>query len=592
MVGGYTGKILKVDLTREKVETKNLDMDFARKYIGGLGFGYRMLWDMVKPGLDPFLPENPLMFLLGPLNGIIPGKLVVVFKSPTTCGVGVAFASGQFQAELKFAGYDGIIFNGRADNPVCLYIKDDLVELRNARNLWGKTTHETEEALKKEMRDPLIRVASIGPAGEKQVYFASIICDKGKAAARMGAGTVMGSKNLKAVAVRGTQGVKIENLEEFNRLFKAAIQKSSYNWKRFGSTQFIARANYWLDAYPHKNWQKEYDPHVIRTCDGPALELKHFVRRKSCFNCVVHCDAVAVVRSGKYACVTEGPEHEHVAFLSGDVDMHNSDILIYGTLRCDELGLDVISTGSVIAFAKELYQRGILSKEEAEGLDLSWENEETVLTLMEKIAYREGNLGNLLAYGSKIASEKIGKGAKYYAIQCKGTEMGGHGIRSRLDWTRPITFATGLRGGNHNEAAFPLGQDILMTENLLVVCIFSNAAVRYELLPILNAVTGWNIPEEEYYKIGERVTNVGKAFMVREGFRREHDIIPERFFREPLPTGVAKGATVDRELFEKELDEYYEERGWDKKTSIPTSNKLRELNLEDIDSELEKYRGA
>ena len=590
MVGGYAGKILEVDLTREIVKKKNLDMDFARKYIGGLGFGYRMLWDRVKPRLDPFSPRNPLMFLLGPFNGIIPGKLVVVFKSPATGGVGAAFASGHFHAELRFAGYDGIIFNGKAENPMYLYIKDDFVELRDAKNLWGKTTHETEETLRKELGDRLFRFASIGPAGENLVYFASIICDKGRAAARMGAGTVMGSKNLKAIAVRGTKGVRIENLKEFNKLFKKAIKQVSYNWKRFGSTQHNARASYWINAYPHKNWQEEHDPHVIRTVDGAALDLKHFIRRKSCFNCLAQCGGIAVVRSGKYACVTEGPEYEHVAFLSGDVDMHNSDALIYETLRCDELGLDAISTGSVIAFAMELYQRGILTKAKIEELDLRWGNDEAISKLIEKIAHRKGYLGNLLSYGSKIAAEKIGKGTKYYAIQSKGTEMGAHGVRSRLDWSRPITFATGLRGGNHNESSFPFGQDLLMIENLLVVCIFSNIAVKYDLLSSLNAITGWEISEDEYYMLGERATNIGKAFMVREGFRREHDVIPERFFKEPLPTGVAKGKIVDRKLFEKDLDEYYEERGWDKKTSIPTSEKLRELNLEDIDRKLEKYR--
>jgi aldehyde:ferredoxin oxidoreductase len=590
MVGGYAGKILEIDLTRKKMETKPLDMGFARKYLGGLGFGYRMLWDRVKPVTNPLSPENPLMFLLGPFNGILPGKLVVAFKSPITGGVGASLVSGHFQAEIKFAGYDGIIFNGKSEKPVYLYIRDESVEFRDANYLWGKTTHETEELLRKDLGDRLIRVASIGPAGENHVYFAAIMCDSGRAAARLGAGMIMGLKNIKAVAIRGTQGVRVENLEEFNGLFREAIRKVDYNWRRFGSLQHTARASYWMSAYPHKNWQEEYDPHVIRTCDGPALELKHLIRRKSCFNCITQCASVAIVRSGRYACVTEGPEYEHVAFWSGDIDVHNSDMLIYSVHRCDELGLDAISTGSVIAFAMELYQRGIITEKYTEGLDLAWGNEEAILALMENIAYRRGRLGDLLAYGSKIAADKIGKGADYYAIQCKGNEMGAYGLRSGLSWVRPLAFATGLRGGNHNEASSPYEQDNLMIENSLSICLFSRIAVGYDLLSLLNAITGWKISREEYDKIGERITNIGKAFMVREGFRREHDTIPERFFKEPLTTGVAKGSVVNRKLFEKELDEYYKERGWDEKTSIPTSEKLRQLDLEDIDSELQKYR--
>jgi aldehyde:ferredoxin oxidoreductase len=611
------GKILKIDLTSGKITKENLDLNTVEKYIGGKGYAAKLLWDMTPAGVDPLGPENTLIFATGPLTGTLcpSTRMCVVTKSPLTGTYNDSYVGGHFGNELRFAGYDYLAIVGESETPSYLWIDDDKVEIKDASWLWGKDTFETEEKLRERHEDRTIRVACIGPAGEKLVKYACVNVDLYRQAARGGGGTVMGSKRLKAVAVRGTGTVETKDRSRFEQLAAeayAAIETNEglYTMKRWGTGRSVIFSSD-QSLYPTRNYQSETFEGV-ENLSGEAMERELWVKRKACFNCPIHCGHLAVVKSGEYAgTVVEGIEYETTALLGADCGVDDLAAVANANMLCDKLGLDALSTGGSIAFAMECYEKGILTEKETDGLKLRFGNHGAMNKMIVKIAKREG-IGDLMAEGVRIASEKIGKNSERFAMHVKGLELPGWAIRGAP--SMGLAYATADRGGCHQRAwpiSYELGsktpdgqiserfnpqgkalgtkfdQDIGASLYSLIACDFSTGAIgtqRY--IDLLNAATGWTYDKDKFMEAGERIWNLIRAFNVREGITKKDDTLPPRIFEDALPAGIAKGKVVPRKDFERMLDEYYQLRGWDVKTGVPTYETLKKLGLEDIARQL------
>ena len=598
MANGYTEKMLEVDLTTGNIKTTDDHMKYVKQFIGGRALGGKLLWERLKdkdPGLDPVSPDNPLMFLTGPMTGTpLPASRITVYtKSAITkplnspyehaSTVAWACAGGMFAPELKMAGYDGVIFTGKANKPVYLVIDDDRVEIRDASHLWGKNTNEVDIMLRDEL-GPEFRTMYIGPAGENGVYYAAIITESSRAAGRSGVGRVMGSKNLKAIAVRGTQVVPVNNLNNVlnprAELFNEIMNKwSGYEqWRRWG-TAVMLTASTERGTQITKNFQEGTyeDTNLI---GAVAADKRFWVRHRSCYQCPIRCMKIGCVPDGPYkGLIAEGPEYE-----TGT--LHGSNLLakdLYGMMasieKADDLGLDSISAGAVVGFAMEAYEKGILTKSDLGGLDLTWGNMEASIKLQEMIVKREG-IGDILAKGVWRASQAIGKGSEDFAIHVKGNELAAWGIQANHGFA--VVYGTSTRGACHQVGPNILIQHERSMTDTIVMCRFVYYGIGSgPLLNAFNAVTGWNFTMEDYLQVGERMWNQEKVFNAREGFRREDDYVPKRF-QTPLTVGPKAGAVLTAEDQEKLLDNYYTDRGWDLKTSLPTEGKLRELGLDDL----------
>ncbi len=613
MSNGVAGKILNVNLSENKIREEPLNAEEVKKYIGGKGYAARLLWDRNPSGIDPFSPENLIIFATGPLTGTLcpSTRMCIVTKSPLTGTFNDSYVGGHFAHELKFAGYDFLIIEGRAEKPVYLWINNDNVETRDARWLWGKDIFETEEKIKEKHKDRTIRVACIGPAGEKLVRYATVNVDLYRQAGRGGIGAVMGSKNLKAVAVRGSKPVELKDPEKFRLLaldaYRAIEQNESlYTMRRWGTGRSVIFSSDQC-LYPTKNYQMTTFEGA-ENLSGESMETKLWVKSKACFNCPIHCGHLAVVKSSDYAgTIIEGIEYETTAMLGANCGVDDLAAVAHANMLCDKLGLDTISTGNVIAFVMECYEKGILTDEDLGGLKLTFGNHKAMNQMILKIAERKG-IGNLLAEGVKVAAQKIGKGSEKFAMHVKGLELPGWGIRAAP--SMGLAYATADRGGCHQRAwpiAYDLGaktpdgryldryspegkafvvkhdQDLIAALYSLVACDFATGAIGTDhYIPLLNAATGWKYCQKTFMKTGERIWNLIRAFNVREGIRKEDDTLPPRIFEDPLPSGVAKGRVLPKEHFGKMLKEYYMLRGWDAETGMPTYEKLKELELEDI----------
>ena len=611
---GYAGKILYVDLSSREIYEKELDIDYVHPVIGGAGLGIRILYDEVKPNIDPLSPENKLIFSVGPLVGSgapCVSRMAVVAKSPLTGAVGMSLSGGFFPTELKFAGYDALVISGRADKPVYLFIRDDKVTINDADWLWGLTTFDTQAILKEKLREPEAKIACIGPAGERLVRFACIINER-RAAGRKGLGAVMGSKNLKAIAVRGTGKVLRAQDERFRQAVKKMhdlMKQSPVLYPSFSKlgTPMVVEHTAELGILPAKNWTATGAFAPVETLGGEAQSM-YTVTRVGCYGCPVMCGQIKVVKSGPFAgFLTEGPEFESTYSLGTMVGVNYLPAVIAADRLCDEYGLDTISTGVVIAFAMELLERGIISQEELDGLDLKFGNYKAMIEMIRKIAFREG-AGNILAEGVKRASKIIGRGSERYALHIKGLELPGYDVRGAK--AHGLSYATAYTGADHNRGyaiqeifgvPVPYAVDRFAVEgkgrlckwnqdvrtavcDCMPLCVFpfdmGLAAVSLELMSELyESLTGLSMKPEEVLKAGERVNNIARLFNVREGFTRADDTFPARIMDEEIPAGASKGQRISREDLEKMLDEYYEARGWDKNTGIPTKAKLLELGL-------------
>lgn len=620
-LNSYGGAIVYIDLTKEKVAKKKLDEDFAKGYLGCKGFGARILYDEVSPRVDPFAPENKIILSVGPLTGTsaFGPKCSLVTKSPLTGGFLDSNIGGHIGPELKYAGYDTIVISGRSKRPVYLLIDDDNIEFKKADHLWGKDTHETDRLIKKELNDSDVHIASIGPAGENLVRFACITSDLYRQAGRGGSGAVWGSKKLKAIAIQGSRSVNIANEELFLKyshdLRKATLEGGG-PFATYGTMLFVDLINEY-GMLPTKNFQSGVFPEV-KKINGDAMLKTIKSKDRACFACSMHCANFCVVKHGSYAPFNiEGPEYETTTMVGPNCGLGNLEAIAYINLLCDKVGLDTISTGNIIGFSMECYEKGVLTKRDTNGLRLTWGNHEAMVELIKKITYREG-IGNTLAEGVKSASKEIGKGAEKYAMHVKGLEMPAYDPRGAVGIG--LGYATANRGACHSRAwtiseevmgkldRFSIeGKPMLVSVKMHRKNIIDALGIceQMGLLPIyvdlLSAATGWNVQamhnktypsliedfkiKNENIMIGERIYNLARAFNIREGFRRKEDTLPKRFFEEPLPEGAAEGHFINSDEFDKMLSEYYKIKGWDK-NGIPTRKKLVELNLEDVAEDL------
>jgi aldehyde:ferredoxin oxidoreductase len=608
---GYSGKILYIELEIDKVRKVPINNEFCEKYIGGNGFAIRLLYDNTRPGIDPFSPENSLIFAVGPFAGtIVPGsgKYIVQAKSPLTGFMGESVSSGAWGPTLKRAGYDAVVIKGRAEKPVYLFIDDDEVYFRDAKNLWGQYSGQTCQMIVDEIGDENVCVAAIGPAGENMVRFANITNDRFRQAGRTGMGAVMGSKNLKAVAVRGTKMVEAYDLDKLMEkclnLNERCKGPNVKNYRDYGTPASVSVHNE-LAALPTRNWQDATFELAEKIC-GEYINKHHVVKAVACSGCPIACDHLVKVDSGPFAGEFGSVEFESIYALGSECGIGYYPAIVKAVNLCDQLGLDTISTGVVIGWAMECFERGLFTKEDTGGIQLTFGNYEAQHEIISKIAYRE-EIGNLLAEGVKKASEKLGKGSERFAMHNKGLELPGYDLRGLKACA--LGFCTSTRGGCHLRSSmydFDLkgkidrfkadkeyGKPVMERENLwaifesLILCKFMRGAISAyeELSELYTLVTGIKMPPEKLREAGDRIYNLEKAYNIREGWKRSDDYPPPRIMEDPIPSGVAKGSLVKKGEFDAMLNAYFEARGWSME-GIPTKRKLLELGLEDLVEDL------
>jgi len=607
---GYAGRILRIDLSTGKTKVSPLSVEYAKKYIGGIGLGMALLLENSEPGVDPLSPENPLILTTGPFSGTMAptggNGHAFVAKSPLTNGVGEAKSHGFFGSELKRAGYDAVIFENKAEKPVYVWIDDDSVQLMDAKHLWGKSPKETEDAIREDLGDYYIRVASIGLAGEKLARVAAIINDTTRAAGRTGMGTVMGSKNLKAIAVRGTKDVSVAKPEEFMEFVKMMHERmkgpATVKYRTLGTPLNVLVHNS-LGALPTRNFTNAVFEGAEKV-SGEYLNEHFVVKINGCSSCAMRCEHIAVVPEGPYKGTTTRVEYEPLWSFGPHCGVDRMDAILKAMELCNYYGLDSLSTGNIVGFAMDCYEHGILTKEDTDGLELEFGNAEAMVELVHKIGKREG-IGDILAEGVKRAAEKIGKGAEKFANHIKGLEMTGYDIRGLK--TAALGYAVSFRGADHNRhGAYGLdlkgtvdrfkvekgrAKLVIDLENLytiidsLIICKFSRGTY-YEgfkdLAKYYTLVTGIEMTPEELERTGERINNLGRLFNIREGFTRKDDHLPPKIMSTPIPDDtVSKGSYITQEELDLMLDDYYATRGWTKE-GVPTLEKLKELGLEDL----------
>ncbi len=607
---GYAGKILHVDLATGKTYTEPLNEDYAKKYIGGIGLGMRLWLDNSKAGVDPFSPENPLVLTVGPTAGTVwptgGNGHAFVAKSPQSYGVGESKSHGSFGTELKRAGYDAVIFHGRAEKPVYVWIDDDSVQILDASHLWGKSPAETEDMIKEELGDYYIRVAAIGPAGEKLVRIACIINEKTRAAGRCGMGAVMGSKNLKAIAIRGTHDVTVAKPDEFLEFVKEFHERmkgpATKKYRTLGTPENVLVHNA-LHCMPTRNYNNAHFE-AAEKVSGEYLNERYVAKIIGCSSCAMRCEHICVVTEGPYKGAMARVEYEPLWALGPYCGIDRLDAIIKGSELCNYYGMDSISAGVIVGFAMDCYENGILTQKDMDGVEASFGNHEALVKLLEKMGKREG-IGDILAEGVKFAAEKIGKGAEKLAQHIKGVEVTGYDLRCLK--TAALGFAVSFRGADHNRHgayAFDVKgkfnrlkyekgrakavkdiEDVYTIIDSLIICKFSRGTYYKEfedLAKLYALVTGWETTPEEMRLKGERINNLARVINVREGLGRKDDHLPYKVMNMPVPDeGPSKGAFVTQEELELMLDDYYEARGWTR-DGVPAPEKLKALGMDDL----------
>ena len=612
--GGYAGKILRINLTDQSVKEEELPEELAQNYIGGAGFGIKILYDELKPKTAPLSPENKIIWAVGPLTatGVAStSRMAVVAKSPLTEALGMALTGGHFPAELKMAGYDVVIIEGKADKLTYISIKDGQVKFRSAEKFAGMCTTDTQLFVKDDLHDQNYRVACIGPAGEKLGIMACIINER-RAIGRKGLGAVMGSKNLKAIAVRGTKRPAIADAEKFKEARKAlnqGLKNSPVTYPLFANigTPLVVDTTNEKGIYPARNWmstgEEDYTP-----IHGIEAQAKMIVTKNYCFDCPVGCSQVKLVKEGPFAgFLSEGPEYETIYSLGSTVGVKDLSAIIAGDRICDEYGVDTISAGVTIGMAMELYEKGILTRDDCDGLELKFGDAMQVMDLLRRLSFQEGKLGKLLSLGSKKAALKIGKNAIDYAIQIKGLELPAYDVRGAK--SHGLNMATAYTGADHNRGyAFQEIFDVPIPEpydrmeikgkgkltmwnqdsrSVCCDCATQCAFLLDQALPppftgctaaLVTGATGLEFDTDSAQQVGERMNNVARLFNIQEGFTRKDDTFPKRLMTEAIKAGASKGAIITQKDLDFMLDEYYEARGWDK-DGVPTEAKLKELGI-------------
>jgi aldehyde:ferredoxin oxidoreductase len=622
---GWMGTILRVDLSTGKIAKEPLSEDLAYNFVGGRGVNSKILYDETSPATEPLGPDNRLIIGTGPTSGTLGlgnGRFTITARSPLTGILGDASGGGHFGGEVKFAGYDHIIVQGRAKKPVYLWINDDEVVLKDARHLWGKTTWETDELIRGELGERDIKTICIGQAGENLVKYACPIANDERVPSETGMGCVMGSKNLKAIAVKGSKSVKVAHPEKYYEIVKkwyedVPKQHLSPLHESIGSPYLIKVFNqvYNLGI---KNSQELHRPEEeVKKLYADDNVPKYLVRNIACFSCGHACQKFIMITDGPYA-GEKGmrPEYGCTASLCTQLGVFDFPFSLKITNLANQLGIDAQEAGPTMAMAFECYQRGILTRKDTGGLKLEWGNKEVIIELLRKIAYREG-FGNILAEGSLNAARKIGKGAEKYSYHIKGKS---HPDRLTAYIPCVLGFALASRGWDHlRGTVFPhitpsLGppkfwdydpiyakvvtdrEHVDTAADSLEICKW---LTEFELMAeglggvprmaeVLSALTGVDFSEDRLHKVCDRIYNIERAYLVKMGLSRDDDVAPHHFYDTPIPDGPSKGKTLDRIKFEEIKDVFYELRGGDKKTGAPKKETLEALGLKYVADDLEK----
>ena len=597
---GYAGRILFVNLSKCKTRVEEVSESFCRTYIGGNGFSVKLLHEHSPPGVDPLSPENPLIFATGPLTGTIApssGKHIVQAKSPLTGLMGESISSGLWGPTLKWAGYDALVVEGVSERPVYLVVEGDGVRFEDADHLWGEGTRETCERVRREVGGKPVSVVSIGPAGENLVKFACVSTDGYRHAGRTGMGAVMGSKRVKAIAVVGGGSVEVADLdglmEECLRLIDEARGEETRVFRVYGTPAMVARLNR-MGVLPTRNWSQSVFEEAERLT-AEYLKENFYVRDMACPGCPIACDHVASADG-----VEVGVDYEILYAFGSNWGIGDFEAVCRVAELCDQLGMDAISAGETVAWAVECYERGIISNGDTGGLELRFGDPEVLEELLRMIAYRKG-FGNVLAEGSKRASEVVGRGSEGLTVCIKGLELPGYDVRGLK--LSALAFSTSTRGGCHMRAS-PYMFDVMgkvdrlrgceeygrivkemedkwSLMDSLMLCKFARAVIGTyeEMLSLYRLTTGIDMDMAEFKRAGERIYNLEKLYNVREGWKPSDDTPPERMLREPIRDGVSRGSVITVEEFRAMYRGYCRERGWTE-DGYPTEEKIRELGLE------------
>lgn len=607
-MNGWHGKILRVNLTDETFSIEGIDPKVAKDFLGGRGWGIKYLYDEVDPKVDPLSPENKMIFATGPLTATpapTGNRYMVITKSPLTGALADSNSGGTYPTEMKRTGFDMFIFEGKAKKPVYLWVNEDKVEIRSAEHLWGKDVHETTDILEGET-DTKAKVACIGPAGEKLAKVASIMNDKHRAAGRSGVGAVMGSKNLKAVVVRGNIEPTMADPEKM-KAFSLEVQrevgedvKKGSSLRKYG-TAYVPPVTNELGILPTRNFQTGVFEGVDNI-DGPTLSEKYLVKAKPCYKCPIACGRDTKVDDPGYEGEGEGPEYETLGAIGSACGIDNLAAIIKANYICNELGMDTISAGTTIACAMEMFEDGIIPEEDI-GMPLRFGDEDTMIEMIKMMGHREG-FGELLSEGSYRLAEHYGH--PEYSMTAKKLEMPGYDPRGAQGMG--LLYATSNIGASHmaGDVAYtevfgvPVKSDPLTHEgkpamvkkwedsfaviDAAGLCVF--LSVRYlfdpvvdlwprRLTQLMNYTTGAGYDEETVLEAGERIFNLERMFLLKAGFTKADDTLPKRMLEEPLPEGPGKGLVTK---LDKMLPEFYKLRGWDE-NGVPTEETLESLGL-------------
>jgi len=598
MNSAYTNKLLIIDLSKETFETLPVSDTLRADFIGGKGFGAKFLYDSVSQDTDPLGKDNLLMFMTGPLTGTMAPAMrgCVVTKSPLTGIFLDSYFGGSFSPEIKYAGYDGIIIKGRAKKPSYIWINDDHLEIRDAGHLWGMDTLESNRRIKDDLKDETIKIANIGQAGENQVLFALVCCEYNRQAGRGGAGAVMGSKNLKAIAVKGTKPVEIHDPKRFIKACTTAFKEleESPDVESFRQAGTAASVEFASETglLPHKNYQNGT---FSKASDlGDKGQSKHlWLGSSACMGCPIRCSKIGAVRTGRYkGIVSDIVEYESAALMGANLDISDIRAVVHLVKLCDLYGMDSMTTGNIIGFAMEACEKGLIPS--PKGIDLKFGNVDAAEYLIHAMAFKKGDLGKILSNGVKQAAEKIGGTAKDIAVHTKGLESPAWGPRGVSGMG--LAYMTTDRGGCH-QRGFPVSYELagewegqkldpLLPEgkarmvialqnysagtDTLVNCDFGSYGISSTTYAdLFSAATGRQITSETLMETGKRIWDLVRWFNLAQGIDSSKDTLPRRFVEEALPDGPAKGHRISKKDMAYMRQDYYKLRGWNKKGVPP-----------------------
>jgi aldehyde:ferredoxin oxidoreductase len=622
-------KIVYIDLSAGKIKVSPIPIELRKLYLGGRGLDMYLLYNHLKPGIDPLGPDNVLTVSAGILVGTpasASSRTHIGAKSPLTGFIGSSNMGGFFAPELRFAGFDHLVIKGKADGPVYLWIHDGEIEIRDASHLWGEDVFTTQELIREELGDPEIVSLCIGVAGENLVRYANVMTGMKNAAGRSGMGAVMGSKNLKAIAVRGTQDIEIRFPEE-------ALEYNAKLLEHIGSTKFTQIMQKWGTMFIYGNTNTvglvRNRNFQLNQQEGGNIECEHIeeysLGTEGCYGCIIHCRHKYLIKDGPYAgTYGEGPEYTSQGAFGMEVGCNDFETVLVGNHLVNKYGMDTLETGSMIAWAMELYEKGILTDEDTDGLKLEWGNDEAMLEMITRIAERQG-LGDILAEGPLRAAEKIGGDSLKYCIHVKG--MSNLHSDERPTPSLALGIATGSRGSDHLRSRpaidlyhlpepvlrkiyggptpydGPLSSDytsyegkprMVQWQEMMYEAIDCAGVCKYhtiflspnlisfdELSKLLYLNTGLEFTPEEIWEIADRAYTVERLFNIREGLTRDDDWLVDRYFDEPTPIGlpIVRGKSLDREKFKQMIDDYYELHGWDEQ-GVPRPGTLKNLGLD------------